>query len=56
MVKKAGYQLLFLPTYSPDFNKIEQCWSWLKSRIRKCLDKFYTLRDAMEHILMLASL
>ncbi len=32
------------------------CWSWLKSRIRKCLDQFNSLRDAIEHILMLSSL
>jgi len=56
MVEEAGCQLLYLPPYSPDFNKLEQCWSWLKSHIRRCLDKFNTLRDAMEHILMLASL
>ncbi|WP_083891224.1 transposase [[Leptolyngbya] sp. PCC 7376] len=22
--------MLYLSPYSPDFNKIEQCWSWLK--------------------------
>ena len=40
---------------SPDFNRIERCWSWLKSRIRKKLDQFECLRDAMEHVLHLAS-
>lgn len=44
-----------LPPYSPDFNKIERCWSWLKSRIRKCLDEFDTLREAMEDVLKAAS-
>lgn len=44
-----------LPPYSPDLNKIEQSWSWLKSRIRKQLDQFPTLREAMEHLLKLAS-
>ncbi|MEP0792923.1 IS630 family transposase, partial [Funiculus sociatus GB2-C1] len=39
----------------PDFNKIEQCWSWLKSRIRKQLAQFDCLRDAMEYVLHLAS-
>ncbi|MBD1889857.1 transposase [Coleofasciculus sp. FACHB-129] len=28
-----------MPAYSPAFNKIERCWSWLKSRIRKQLDQ-----------------
>jgi len=55
LIQEAGCQLLYLPAYSPDFNKIERCWSWLKSRIRKQLDQFDCLRDAMEHVLHLAS-
>jgi transposase len=39
LIQIAGCQLLYLPPYSPDLNKIEQCWSWLKSRIRKQLDQ-----------------
>jgi transposase len=37
MIMDAGCQLLYLPPDSPDLNKIEKCWSWLKSRIRKQL-------------------
>jgi transposase len=55
LIQQAGCELLYLPAYSPDFNKIEQCWSWLKSRIRKQLDQFECLRDAMECVLHLAS-
>jgi transposase len=55
LIHQAGCQLLYLPAYSPDFNKIERCWSWLKSRIRKQLDEFDCLRDAMEYVLHLAS-
>ncbi len=55
VIQEAGCQLLYLPAYSPDFNKIERCWSWLKSRIRKQLDQFDCLRDAMEYVLYLAS-
>ena len=55
LIHQAGCELLYLPAYSPDFNKIEQCWSWLKSRIRKQLDQFECLRDAMECVLHLAS-
>lgn len=55
LIQEAGCQLLYLPAYSPDFNKIERCWSWLKSRIRKQLDQFECLRDAMEYVLHLAS-
>lgn len=55
LIQQAGCKLLYLPPYSPDLNKIERCWSWLKSRIRKQLDQYECLRDAMEYILHLAS-
>ena len=55
LIEQAGCKVLYLPPYSPDLNKIEKCWSWLKSRIRHCLDTFDCLRDAMEHVLKLAS-
>jgi hypothetical protein len=55
LIEQAGARLLYLPPYSPDLNKIEHCWSWLKSRIRKYLSFFACLRDAMEHVLHLAS-
>ncbi len=55
LIQAADCHLLYLPAYSPDFNKIERCWSWLKSRIRKQLDQFDCLRDAMEYVLHLVS-
>ncbi|WP_445330280.1 transposase [Tychonema sp. BBK16] len=55
LIQSAGCRLLYLPPYSPDFNKIEQCWSWLKSRIRKLKNQFDSLRDAIEVVLRLAS-
>lgn len=55
LIADAGCQLLYLPPYSPDLNQIEQCWSCLKSRIRKKLAQFKCLRDAMEHVLCLSS-
>ncbi len=55
LIQDAGCQLLYLPAYSPDLNKIERCWFWLKSRIRKQLDQFDCLRDAMEYVLYLPS-
>ncbi len=55
LIELAGARLLYLPPYSPDLNKIENCWSWLKNRIRKHLALFECLRDAMEHFLHLAS-
>lgn len=55
LIREAGCEVLYLPPYSPDLNRIEKCWSWLKSRIRKQLDQFDTLRETMEHVLRLAS-
>jgi transposase len=55
LIRQVGCELLYLPAYSPDFNRIERCWSWITSRIRKQLDQFECLRDAIEHVLHLAS-
>ncbi|MDG2989639.1 IS630 family transposase [Candidatus Synechococcus calcipolaris G9] len=55
LVKAAGCEVWYLPPYSPDLNPIEKCWSWIKSRIRKCLGEFDTLREAMENVLSIAS-
>ena len=55
LVEQVGCQLIYLPPYSPDLNKIENCWSWLKSRICKQLDKFDCLQDAIEFVLNLVS-
>lgn len=55
LVQEAGCEIWYLPPYSPDLNKIERCWSWLKSRIRHQLKQFNTrLREAMEQVLRLA--
>jgi len=55
LIEQAECKVIYLPPYSPDLNKIEKCWSWLKSRIRQCLSEFDCLRDAMEHILKQSS-
>ena len=55
LIREAGAQVLYLPPYSPDLNKIERCWFWLKSRIHKQLKQFKSLREAMEQVLRLAS-
>ncbi|MEM6453189.1 MAG: transposase, partial [Cyanobacteria bacterium P01_D01_bin.105] len=51
LVEAAGCEVWYLPPYSPDLNKSEKCWSWLKSRIRKQLQQFPSLREAIEHVL-----
>lgn len=35
LIEKAGAKLIYLPTYSPEFNPIENYWSKLKSILRK---------------------
>ena len=55
LIEAAGCQLQYLPPYSPDLNKIERCWSWLKSRIRKQIAQFDCLRDAIESVLSAVS-
>ena len=55
LIEAAGCQLVYLPPYSPDLNRIEKCWAWLKSRIRKLLPKSDSLRDAMESVLKQAA-
>ena len=51
LLAAAGCRLLYLPPYSPDFNRIEKCSAWLKSRIRKRLSQADSLRQAMESVL-----
>ena len=50
-VTPVGCQLIYLPPYSPDLNRIEKCWAWLKSRIRKLLPNSDNLRYAIEAVL-----
>jgi transposase len=52
LLAAVGCRLLYLPPYSPDLNRSEQCWAWLKSRMRKRLAHSGTLRQAMEFVLM----
>ena len=39
--------LLFQPPYSPDLNKIEKFWAWLKKKLRSILKNFGSLLDAV---------
>jgi hypothetical protein len=55
LIEAAGCRLLYLPPYSPDFNRIEKCWAWLKSRIRNNLSSSGCLRQAMESVLKQAA-
>jgi len=43
----ARCDILFLPPYSPDLNKIEHFWAWLKNKLRKILPLHVSLDDAI---------
>jgi len=55
LIAAAQCRLVYLPPYSPDLNRIEKCWAWLKSRIRKRLSTATSLRAAMEDVLCQAA-
>jgi transposase len=55
LIEAAGCKLVYLPPYSPDLNRIEKCWAWLKSRIRKRLRDSANLHDAIDSVLALAA-
>lgn len=48
MIEQAGCQLMFLPAYSPDINKIEKFWARLKNYLRKIINDFDCLQDALD--------
>lgn len=55
LIQAKGAQVVYLPPYSPDLNRIEQCWTWLKSRIRKQRRNATRLPKAMDAVLKQAA-
>lgn len=55
LIEAVGAQVVYLPPYSPDLNRIEKCWAWLKNRICKQLHHSNNLRDAMDAVLKQAA-
>lgn len=51
LIESVGCRILYLPPYSPDLNRIEKCWAWLKSRIRHRLADSNSLRSVIESVL-----
>jgi transposase len=45
-IEAAGAWVLFLPTYSPDLNPIENCWSKVKALLRSLKPR--TLPDLLD--------
>jgi transposase len=49
LIEKAGCNLLFLPSYSPDLNPIEHWWYKVKTAIRKELQLYnFNVHEAAE--------
>ena len=47
VAQNAGFRLIFLPPYSPEFNPIENFWAWLKRHLRKILPFSSSFDDAL---------
>ena len=51
LIEAAGCKVMYLPAYSPDLNRIEKCWGWIKNRVRKLLRDSYDLKEAIDMVL-----
>jgi transposase len=48
IVESAGCEIWYLPTYSPDLNKIENWWAVLKTWIKQRKNEFENIRDCVD--------
>lgn len=48
IVAESGCEIWYLPTYSPDFNKIERWWFVLKNWMKQRWDEFVEFRDCVD--------
>ncbi|QEK90278.1 hypothetical protein CAI20_05120 [Wolbachia endosymbiont of Chrysomya megacephala] len=48
LAKGVGAEILYLPPYFPDFNKIEHNWFAIENRIRKNIPLFTSFRHAVD--------
>lgn len=47
LIEKVQCQVIFLPAYSPDLNKIEKFWARLKNYVSKIINNFDSLVNAV---------
>jgi transposase len=48
LIEEAKCHLLYLAPYSPDMNPIEQCWGWLKRKIRRARKEHDSMRETVD--------
>jgi transposase len=48
LLKNIGCRALFLPPYSPELNKIEPLWAWIKNEIKRMIDQFDSLQNKIK--------
>ena len=47
--ERYGFNVIFLPPYSPDLNSIEKFWANVKKRLRQNMHKFLSFQDALSY-------
>ncbi|BAQ65362.1 transposase [Geminocystis sp. NIES-3709] len=55
MIKQTGCEVIFLPSYSPDLNKIEKFWARLKNYVSKIITEGKNLIDAVNEAFIVLS-
>lgn len=53
LIESVGCELIFLPSYSPDFNPIEKYWANLKRFVKQQISHSKTVYDAIHHFFLL---
>ena len=48
LVDSYGFEIIFLPPYSPDLNPIEKYWANMKTKIRELLPSIARLSEAFD--------
>jgi transposase len=49
LAEKYGHRIIFLPPYSPELNKIENFWAWLKGKLKKVIHNFDDFDEALRY-------
>jgi len=52
LVESVECRLLYLPPYSPDFNPIEQKWSYVKNTVKKIRGRFQNFNECLDAVLV----